>query len=193
MKIITTFSANPFNYGQLQKATAFMITPKMIFNAHTYGCSYGAKLKFLYSDIFVYSENFLYSRDIFIFRGIFKFRDFFIFRDFCICSRKFCIKDNKGLFHENIRRNRKNLLHKSNHKTIQKQPFADVSTVRTCFTQVFLKISQNSQEIPVLEPVNFAKIFKNTFFHRTLLVAVSDHYVFKVSVIDLMLSWCPFC
>ena len=192
MKIITTFSANPFNYGQLQKATAFMITPKMIFNAHTYGCSYGAKLKF-YIQIYLYIQRIFYIRETFSYLEEFLNSETFLYLETCICSRKFCIKDNKGLFDENIRRNRKNLLHKSNHKTIQKQPFADVSTVRTCFTQVFLEISQNSQEIPVLEPVNFAKIFKNTFFHRTLLVAVSDHYVFKVSVIDLMLSWRPFC
>ena len=45
--------------------------------------------------------------------------------------------------------------------------------VQSCsLKKMFIEISQNSRETPVQEPL-FCKISKNTFFHRTPLVAAS--------------------
>ena len=46
----------------------------------------------------------------------------------------------------------------------------EATTVGVLRKKVFFKILQNSQEIPVPEetPVNFEKIFKNTFFTEQL-------------------------
>ena len=65
-------------------------------------------------------------------------------------------------------------------KTYQKQSLRGV-----LWKKVFLEISQNSQEstcarVPFLIKLQvfsseFCEIFKNTFFYRTPLVAVSDH------------------
>ena len=59
-----------------------------MFNVQKYGCSFGAKLRFLYSE-----KSFNIQRNIFLFRGKFYYiqRNIFIFRGSFIFSEFLCI------------------------------------------------------------------------------------------------------
>ena len=81
---------------------------------------------FLFRDISIFTDSFIF-KESFIFRDIFMFREFSMFGYFFIFRRFFTLRIFvfrqesfvlKELFHKNIFRARKNLLHKSNDKAI---------------------------------------------------------------------------